>query len=350
MEIRTDYPIDFEIFRNTLLRKGTPPFVPLGELHITNSRIMKRLVGNFSGSVHELTEEYIVKSIEFTQKIGYSYVHVPVHVLARAAVCTDEFKEFLPIRTSEDVDRFPWERVKGDFSGLEWARKHIPPKMKIISGDAMDGIVSVAWFLLDPPQPTTLYKAMGSPSGYQMITNLVEKIARVENKIYEKIVTFEDVGAIWTADDVSEGREGLAFPLGFLREHFIPYLAEKVKIAKTRDLPVIFHSDGNIESILPDFKRIGIDAIHPIQPEAMEPSYVKKKYGDDFCFVGAIDLTTLILGTRNEVRQLVAKRIRELGPEGYILGSSNTISPEVPWENYKAMVETAFEIAGPKRR
>ena len=49
----------------------------------------------------------------------------------------------------------------------------------------------------------------------------------------------------------------------------------------------------------------------------------------------------LIFGTVDEVRAAVRENIEQTGGIGHILGSSNTIMPETPPENYLAMLDEA---------
>jgi uroporphyrinogen decarboxylase len=66
------------------------------------------------------------------------------------------------------------------------------------------------------------------------------------------------------------------YPEGFLdfelmascRSMFKPALrriAESVKSYRA-DLPVVFHTDGVIKRIIPDFVEIGIDVLNPLEP------------------------------------------------------------------------------------
>lgn len=65
--------------------------------------------------------------------------------------------------------------------------------------------------------------------------------------------------------------EGLAFHSGpFLspahfRKFTLPYLAELVQEIRKRGIPVIFHSDGNLNLILEDLVNMGINALNPLE-------------------------------------------------------------------------------------
>jgi uroporphyrinogen-III decarboxylase len=120
------------------------------------------------------------------------------------------------------------------------------------------------------------------------------------------------------------------------REHFLPRMkrvAEKIRI------PWIYHSDGNLMPILDDLLTLGMNGLANIEPNAMDILELKKKYGTRICLVGNIDLHyTLTQGTPDETEAEVKKRIEEIGPGGgYILASSNSLTPYCKPENVLAM-------------
>ena len=84
---------------------------------------------------------------------------------------------------------------------------------------------------------------------------------------------------------------------------------------KNKNIKVAFHSDGYIEQIIDDFVEIGIDLLNPIQPESMDPEYIKKRYGKKICMWGTISTQqTLPFGTVVDVENEVRERIRTCAP------------------------------------
>ena len=63
------------------------------------------------------------------------------------------------------------------------------------------------------------------------------------------------------------------------------------------------------------------------------------------CFMGNIDLAGLLVyGTPQEVREDTKRHIEKLASGGgYIVGSSHSITDDVPPENYRAMIEATWE-------
>lgn len=101
------------------------------------------------------------------------------------------------------------------------------------------------------------------------------------------------------------------------------------------DIIVFYHSDGNMEELIPDLIEIGVDILNPIQPECMDVDGVKARYGSGITLHGTISIQqTLPFGTVEDVRKEITDRIttcRKGG--GFILCPSNLIQNDTPLEN-----------------
>jgi uroporphyrinogen decarboxylase len=79
----------------------------------------------------------------------------------------------------------------------------------------------------------------------------------------------------------------------------------------------------------------------------MDMREVKRRYGDRLCLVGNVEVDTLSRGSPEQVREEVRALLREVAPGGgYCLGSSNTVPNYARLENYRAMLEEAWEWGG----
>jgi uroporphyrinogen decarboxylase len=102
----------------------------------------------------------------------------------------------------------------------------------------------------------------------------------------------------------------------------------------------IKHCDGNIDAVVDFWISCGIDGLDPIDPGAgYTMAGMKAKYGDRVCLKGNVDCTgALCSGTPEQVAAEVRACLRDGGPGGLILSSSNTIHRGVRPENYQAML------------
>jgi uroporphyrinogen decarboxylase len=154
------------------------------------------------------------------------------------------------------------------------------------------------------------------------------------------------VDMIWTGDDMGTQDRMLISP-DIWRRFFKPRMATFLSTLKSihPDVKVAYHSCGMITPIIPDLIEIELDVLNPIQPRAMDPAILKKKYGDKLCFWGSIDEQyTLPFGTPAEVKEEVITRLKTLGKNGgLIIGPVHNVQPDTPLENFWAMVNTITE-------
>jgi uroporphyrinogen decarboxylase len=125
------------------------------------------------------------------------------------------------------------------------------------------------------------------------------------------------------------------------------YLSQQVQMAKAHGRLVFHHVDGNITRMIPDFIRMGIDILNPIEPCAgLQDIYeIKEKYGDRIALCGNIDVDGVLLhGSREEITREVQERIDRLaGGGGYICASSHDLHQLIPVENFYAMRDAVHQ-------
>lgn len=126
------------------------------------------------------------------------------------------------------------------------------------------------------------------------------------------------------------------------REVFLPRLKQVADVCK---LPWVYHGDGNIMPIMDDLLTLGMNGLHPIQPDVMDLKTMKEKYGNRLCLWGNVDLTyALTRGTPKEVEEDVKRCIKDAGNNGgFILGSSNCLPSYAKTENIWAMAKAVQE-------
>jgi uroporphyrinogen decarboxylase len=120
---------------------------------------------------------------------------------------------------------------------------------------------------------------------------------------------------------------------------------QEYDLIKKHGKQVWVHSCGNILRIMEDLVELGVDCLNPVQPECMDLEFLKKTYGDCLSFYGGISTQqTLPRGTPAEVRS-ETRRVTELMSRegGYIISPSQHIQIDVPYDNLKALIDTAGE-------
>lgn len=141
---------------------------------------------------------------------------------------------------------------------------------------------------------------------------------------------------IWAGDDIAFRSGPMISPAAF-RRFFLPYYR---RVAAEIRLPWIFHTDGNFLPILEDLLSLGMNALHPIEPDALDIRTVQRQVARRAGLVGNVDINLLALGTPEEVETEVRRLLRELAPGGrYILSSSNSITRACRLDTVRAMVQ-----------
>lgn len=127
------------------------------------------------------------------------------------------------------------------------------------------------------------------------------------------------------------------------RKFIKPHLVKIYSFAKKNNRVIFHHSCGDIYPIIGDMIDIGVDILHPIQPEAMDIFKLKKEFGNKLTFCGGISTQDLLInGTVEDIRKEIRELKSEMGKEGgYILEPGITIQADVPEDNLIAMIEEA---------
>jgi uroporphyrinogen decarboxylase len=141
------------------------------------------------------------------------------------------------------------------------------------------------------------------------------------------------------------GNTNLIVSPRLFRRFILPALRRLVTVVKEirPDLVVMFHSDGVITQLIPDLISIGIDVIHPLEPlPAMDLPTIKAEFGQRVSFMGGIDISHAMPGSRADVTAEVQRRIEQLAPGGgYILTPANHLQADVPAENVVELFDAA---------
>jgi len=272
---------------------------------------------------------------EFTDEWGIGWKAIPYSTKFGTGIYTEMIDH--PLKRDEDICTYrppdpnrnelyrETEQVIRDFKSEYW-----------IVGVTVTTMFEKAWALRGFEQimldmlksPDLVDVLLDLPFGYHL--TMAKKLVEM------------GVDMIWLGDDVGAQHAMLIAPDQW-RRFLKNRMAEFIQSLKSMnpDLKVAYHSDGYLYPIIPDLIEIGLDVLNPIQPGAMDPSRLKREFGNNLCFWGGIDEQhTLPFGSPDDVSKEVFNRVATLGKQGgLIIGPTHHVQLDTPMENFIAMVE-----------
>lgn len=336
---RFGFEPDFDNLRTVLLG-GKGHRVPNIEL-VIDKPVMEAFMGR---AVDTVADE-----VAFRYEAGYDYVWVAVGMIDPAnTVNRGDLAEAAPRRdwahgaegmvtSPADIEAYPWPRPQDlDLSAYEEAAAALRPGMKTIG--VVGKIFTAAWELTGFERFCAwMYEQP------ELLAKLVRRIGRAQLDVFYAIVDRPEVGAVWAPDDVAY-HNGPMVPPAWIIENVYPYYHEMAEACRKRGKPFLYHSDGNLWPFLDAIVDFGADALHPIEPEALDIYEMRAATRGKLCLLGNIRVDTLSRGTPAEIRKLTRDRVTRLGHEGaYCVGSSNSVPDYVPLANYQAMLKASAD-------
>lgn len=181
---------------------------------------------------------------------------------------------------------------------------------------------------------------------HDFATYLLDKITSSREIMAEEMAK-AGCDQILLGDDIAMQNKMIMSPETW-KKWIKPRLAEVIAKAKAvnQKIFVYYHSDGNIRDVIPDLIEVGVNVLNPVQPECMDPSDIKKKYGNKLSFWGTIGTqTTMPFGTPEDVKKEVKKRIETVGYDGgLVLAPTHILEPDVPVDNILAFFDAVSEF------
>ncbi len=176
-----------------------------------------------------------------------------------------------------------------------------------------------------------------------LVAALLDRIVEIQLVLIQRFIDLGVDGGYF-GDDYG-AQKNLLFSPVLWRKLIKPRLARLFAPFKERGLPIIMHSDGQIQKILPDLVEIGLIALNPVQPEVLDHAWLLENFHGHLSFYGGISTQTVLpYGTPAEVQAAIAKCAVDLAPEGtgLLIGPSHRMMTDIPLANVEAML-SAFQ-------
>jgi uroporphyrinogen decarboxylase len=319
------------------LAGGRPDCVPLAEVSV-DPKLKEDLLGH---RVAGLADE-----VRFAELAGYDHVHLgrrfalglfPGIGHGEALRWASEHSGV--ITNWATYEAYPWpDPDKADYREFEQIGQFLTPGMGVIA--YFGPVFQWVWMLMG--FENFAFALTDDPA---LIERIFQRVGDIRLAAAENILArCPSVGAAWFPEDIAYS-EALMVSPAIWRRYAFPWLKALAGICRRKNIPFIYHSDGVFWDVIEDILSTGVSAIHPIESKGMGADLraLKTRLGSRVCLIGGIDLDTLIRGTPAEVVAETRRVLGALAPVGYVAGSSNTVTGDIPAENYRAMLQTVRE-------
>ena len=172
---------------------------------------------------------------------------------------------------------------------------------------------------------------------------LLRRITDIQKTVVEKACQM-GITALYLMEDLATSK-GLSMSPAMIEEFCLNYAQELADVAHQHEIPVLWHSDGNIADLVELLIPLGIAALNPLQPNVNDMNPFMEKYGKRIAVYGGLDNCFVIPeGSPKDVHNHVRRQFDILGrPSGGLIFSTHDIPLETPQENVEVLVTAIKE-------
>ena len=190
------------------------------------------------------------------------------------------------------------------------------------------------------------YMLMGMALDPDWVKDMVTTYSELTLALQEML--FAEEGApdgIWYYEDMGFKERPFMSPAMY-REIILPGHKRTFDFARSKNLPVIIHSCGFVEPLVPGLLEAGMDCLQVIEVKAgMDLLRLYRNYGHCLSFMGGIDVRVLYSNDRSKIdAELEAKIPVIKGGYGYCLHSDHSIPDTVEYGTYRYFVDKGLEL------
>ena len=150
---------------------------------------------------------------------------------------------------------------------------------------------------------------------------------------------------IWFYEDMGFKNKPFMSPAMY-KELVWPAHKKTFDYAHSLDLPVVVHSCGFVEPLVPELIKAGMDCLQAMEVKAgMDLVKLKNTFGNQIAFMGGLDVRPMVANDREAIQaELDSKLPVAMKDSGYIIHSDHSIPDQVEYDTYKFFVERSLEI------
>ncbi len=247
-------------------------------------------------------------------------------------------------------DRKTWEehikphltmdRRRINFTGYREAKEHAARQNRFFCWSGINVFESIH------PVCGHQHMLVGMAEDPDWVRDMVDTYARLTVELQETLFAEEGYpDGIWYYEDMGFKQHPFMSPRMY-REIVQPGHKYTIDWARGHRLPVIMHSCGFVEPLVPGMMEAGIDCLQVIEVKAgMDLLRLYKNFGDRLSFMGGIDVRCLYNNDKREIdAELEAKIPIVKAGCGYVLHSDHSIPSNVNHDVYKYFIQKGLEL------
>ena len=190
------------------------------------------------------------------------------------------------------------------------------------------------------------YMLMGMALDPDWVADMATTYADLTIALME--VLFEEEGkpdGIWFYEDMGFKERPFMSPEMY-RDLIQPAHKKTFDFCHSLDLPVLVHSCGFIEPLVPGLIEAGMDCLQVIEIKAgMDLLKLKKNFGDRIVLCGGMDARNLVANDIDTIRKELNEKIPVVKENsGYILHSDHSIPTTTNYETYRFFVDEGLRL------
>ena len=178
------------------------------------------------------------------------------------------------------------------------------------------------------------------------VKDMVNTYARLIVELQEMLFAEEGLpDGIWYYEDMGFKQRPFMSPAMY-REIVQPGHRKTIDFAGSHSLPVVMHSCGFVEPLVPGMIEAGIDCLQVIEVKAgMDLLALHRTFGDRLSFMGGIDVRVLYSNDRRKIDTELETKIPVVKQGfGYVLHSDHSIPNTVDYDTYRYFVDRGLEL------
>jgi uroporphyrinogen decarboxylase len=232
------------------------------------------------------------------------------------------------------------DRRRINFEGYRNARRNAAARNRFFNWSGVNV------FELMHPVCGHEYMLMGMALDPDWVRDMTETYATLTISLMEILFAEEGLpDGVWFYEDMGFKERPFMSPAMY-REIVQPAHARTIAYCHSKGLPVIMHSCGFVEPLLPGILEAGIDCLQVIEVKAgMDPLRIHRNFGDRLSLCGGMDARNLVANDIDAIRRELSEKIPVLmRNNGYILHSDHSVPDTCNYETYQFFVHEGLRL------